>query len=317
MAPEIMADSLELEKSPLFEGDDLRWAGRRLGPEESFAYCRALTRAHAKSFYFSSFALPRRKKDAAYAVYAFCRFADDLLDEDLLKTEQGKAEARSKLRELLQARYGRADLGLPFTEAFRRTVSEYGIPAKLFEELIEGVCMDSGPVRIRNFDELHLYCYRVASVVGLMMSRIFGLKDERGAEQAIEMGMAMQLTNILRDVKEDFEKGRIYLPMDELKRFELGEGDLAAGRADERWKQFMKFQVERARAYYRRGEAGIPLLEPDGSRMTVALMSAVYAGILDEIERAGYDVFRGRLHVSFARKLFLAAKAWFELKSAA
>jgi len=312
-----MADSLDVTKAPLFEGDDLHWAGRRLGLEESFDYCRALTQAHAKSFFFSSIALPAQKKRAAYAVYAFCRFADDLLDEDLLKTAQARAEARARLRELLGVLYGRADLRLPFVEAFRRTVSEYQIPAKLFEELIEGVCMDAGPVQIQNFDDLHLYCYRVASVVGLMMSRIFGLTEERGAEQAIEMGVAMQLTNILRDVKEDFDKKRIYLPADELRRFGIAPEDLAVGCVDERWKKFMSFQIERARVYYRRGEAGIPLLAPDGSRMTVALMSTIYAGILDEIERADYNVFRGRVHVSFGRKLLLAARAWYKLKSGA
>jgi len=307
-----VADKLELDRAPLFEGDDLRWAGRRLDWEESFAYCRALTRAHARSFYFSSIVLPGHKKDAAYAVYAFCRFADDLLDEDLVP---GKTDSRARLRELLGALYGRGDMGLPFAPAFRRTVVEYKIPAKLFEELIEGVCMDTGPVRIRSFEELHLYCYRVASVVGLMMSPIFGLEDDRGKERAIEMGVAMQLTNILRDVKEDFDKDRIYLPADELRRFGLSEEDLGAGRIDECWRRFMKFQIERARKYYRSGESGIPLLAPDGSRLAVALMSTVYAGILDEIERADYDVFKGRVHVSFARKLGLAARAFLKCRA--
>lgn len=310
-----MADKLELDRAPLFAGDDLRWVGRRLDLEGSFAYCRALTRAHAKSFYFSSIALPVHKKDAAYAIYAFCRFADDLLDEDLPETEKRRAAVGEKLRRLLVALYGNSDLKLPFAPAFRRTVSEYKIPAKLFEELIEGVCMDIGPVRIRNFEELHLYCYRVASVVGLMMSPIFGLEDERGKERAIEMGVAMQLTNILRDVKEDLDKDRIYLPADELQRFGLTENDLRESRADDRWKTFMRFQVERARSSYRSGEMGIPLLAPDGSRLAVTLMSTVYAGILDEIERADCDVFKGRVHVSFARKLGLAARAFLKCRA--
>ncbi len=310
-----MADLLRFEKTPLFEGDDLQWAGRRLDLEKSFVYCRALTRAHARSFYFSSIALPAHKKDAAYAVYAFCRFADDLLDEDLLKTEEGQEASREKLRGLLGALYGSGDLNLPFAPAFRRTVSEYKIPAKLFEELIEGVCMDTGPVRIRDFEELYLYCYRVASVVGLIMSRIFGLEDERGNERAIEMGMAMQLTNILRDVKEDLEMDRIYLPAEELRRFGLSEESLRMGVADDSWRTFMRFQIERARLYYRSGETGIPLLAPDGSRLAVALMSTVYAGILDEIERAGCDVFKGRVHVSFSRKLRLAVRAFLKCRA--
>lgn len=310
-----MAESLDLPKSPLFEGDDLRWVGRRLDREESFAYCRALTRAHAKSFYFSSITLPAEKKDAAYAVYAFCRFADDLLDEDLLKTEEGRAAARAKLRKLLEALYGKEDLELPFAAAFRQTVDCYQIPSRHFEELIEGVCMDTGPVRIKNFEELHLYCYRVASVVGLMMSRIFGLENETGNDRAIEMGVAMQLTNILRDVKEDLEKDRIYLPADEMQQYGLSEESLKTGRADERWQEFMRFQIERARSYYCSGEAGIPLLAADGSRLTVALMSTVYAGILDEIERAGCDVFKGRVHVSFPRKVKLAFWAFLKCRA--
>jgi phytoene synthase len=304
-----MTDSLDVPKAPLYEGDDLRWAGRQLSLDESFAYCRALTRAHAKSFYFSSVALPRAKKDAAYAVYAFCRFADDLLDEP---PAAGKPPSKSRLRETLAGLYAGRALELPFARAFHETIARYGIDARLFEELIEGVCMDAGPVRIRNFEELHLYCYRVASVVGLMMSHIFGLKVEGGRDRAIEMGVAMQLTNILRDVREDLEMGRIYLPADELEQFGLSESTLRAGQADERWVEFMKFQVERARAYYCAGEAGIPLLEPDGSQFTVALMSTVYAGILDEIERVDYDVFRGRVHVGFGRKLKLAVWAYFK-----
>jgi phytoene synthase len=194
-------------------------------------------------------------------------------------------------------------------------VARYGIPQLLFEELIEGVCMDAGPVRIDNFDELHLYCYRVASVVGLMMSRIFGLKDPAGEERAIQMGVAMQLTNILRDVREDLQMNRIYLPAEELGRFGLTEEDLRLGKVTGSWHEFMKFQIERARRYYREGEKGIHFLAPDGSRMAVALMSRVYSGILSEIERANYDVFRGRVHVSLPRKLGLALQAWRDMRA--
>jgi len=296
---------------PLFPGDNLCWIGRPLNLEESFAYCRALTRFHAKSFYFSSAALPRHKKDAAYAVYAFCRFADDLLDEDRVRTGEEKKACRQKLRELLDALYQNEDVKLPFAPAFRETVLRYQIPSEYFIELIEGVCMDAGAVRIKTFEELHLYCYRVASVVGLMMSRIFGLKDEKtGCQRAIEMGIAMQLTNILRDVKEDMDKGRIYLPEDEMKRFGCSMEDLAKGVVGDCWRNFMKFQIERARSYYREGEKGISLLAPDGSRMAVCLMSTIYAGILDEVERVDYDVFKGRVYVSLVRKLLLALRAW-------
>ncbi len=272
----------------------------------SLAACRRLTRHHARSFYFSSHFLPRPRREAAYAIYAFCRHADDLLD---LPPAPSPEDPQRRLNDLLERLYRGAAREWAFNTAFHHAVTSYGIPRALFEELIEGVCSDRGRVRIRDFGQLEVYCHRVASVVGLMMARIFGLSDPSGEKPAADLGTAMQLTNILRDIAEDFRRDRIYLPSEEMARFGVSESDLREGRAPPSFVALMKFQVARARRYYRESEKGIPLLANDGSQFTVWAMRWIYAGILDEIEKADYDVFRRRARVRLPRKLALALKA--------
>lgn len=279
--------------------------------EQSKRYCRIQTRHHAKSFYFASIALPREKKDAAYAVYAFCRYADDVVDR------AGGDSAAALAR--LELEFDRMVAGQvhepPFAQAFGWAVERFGIEKEPFMELLEGVARDQGPVRIASWDELRDYCYHVASVVGLMMARIFELKDEAGRQRAVDLGIAMQLTNILRDIGEDLQMDRIYLPADELERFCIGPAELRAGKVDDKFKQLMEFQIARARDYYHRAEEGIGLLADDGSQYTVWLMRCIYAGILEEIEKAGYDVFTQRAATSFGRKLALAWAAWRSYRS--
>lgn len=276
------------------------------GLAASHRWCRSSTRHHAKSFFFASFPLPPQKRRAAYAVYAFCRHADDLVDEagpgaDLHGVIDDLGRAFDEI-----TTGGRRDL--PFAPAFAETVARYQLEKQPFQDLVKGVAMDLGPVRIANWPELREYCYHVASVVGLIMCPILGLRDPAGREQAIDLGIAMQLTNIIRDVAEDLDRDRIYLPADELAAAGLSEADLRAGRADERWRKFLNGQIKRAREYYRSGEQGIPLLEDDGSRLTVRLMSAIYGDILRAVECLGGDVFRTRARTSLPRKLFLAWK---------
>jgi phytoene synthase len=271
----------------------------------SFAACCRITRRHARSFYFASRALPAAKREAAYAVYAFCRHADDLLDERAGGTDAGRERFERHLDDLLRRLYDGTETALAFAPAFTATVRRFDIPMKPFRELVHGVCLDEQPIRIPDFAALHHYCYHVASVVGLIMARIFELRDPAAERHAIELGVAMQLTNILRDVREDWEKGRVYLPADELARFGVREADLAAHRVHAPFIALMKFQIERAREFYRRSEAGIPMLADDGSQFTVWLMRTIYAAILDEIERQGYDVFARRARVSLGRKLRL------------
>lgn len=274
----------------------------------SHAYCRRRARRNAKSFYFASIALPREKKRAAYAVYAFCRYADDLVD----KAGAGKGVDAALVRlgddfdEIMRQPVGR----LPFAPAFAWAVRRYGLEKTPFLLLLKGVAMDLGPVRIADWAALRDYCYHVASVVGLIMARIFELRDERGREHAIELGIAMQLTNIIRDVGEDFRLGRVYLPADELAAHGVTDDDLTRASASDPLKTLLGVQIARAREYYDRSEAGIPLLADDGSQLTVWLMRHVYAGILDEVEAIDYGVTQQRASTSFSRKLALAGRAW-------
>ncbi len=272
----------------------------------SHHWCRASTRHHAKSFFFASFPLPPHKRRAAYAVYAFCRHADDLVDEGGAETDlHGVIDELGRAFDEITTG-GRRDL--PFAPAFAETVARYQLKKQPFQDLVKGVAMDLGSVRIASWPELREYCYHVASVVGLIMCPILGLRDPAGRAQAIDLGIAMQLTNIIRDVAEDLERDRIYLPADELAAAGLSEADLCAGRVDARWRKFLGGQIERAREFYRSGERGIPLLEDDGSRLTVRLMSAIYGDILRAVERLEGDVFRTRARTSLPRKLALAWK---------
>ena len=276
--------------------------------EASHAYCHAQTRRHARSFYFASTALPKEKKRAAYAVYAFCRYADDLVDRAAGEGDVGAALAR------VSQSFDRMTAGElhdpPFAPAFAWAVRRYGIEKQPFLDLLKGVSMDLGPVRIADWPQLRDYCYHVASVVGLMMARIFELRDEAGQERAVDLGIAMQLTNILRDVGEDFGMGRVYLPADEMAAANVGAVSLALTSVTPELRALLRTQAARARDYYHRAEAGIPLLADDGSQFTVWLMRHVYAGILDEIEKLDYEVLRRRAKTSFSRKLVLAGRAW-------
>ncbi len=274
-----------------------------------------MTRHHAKTFYFASHVLPPQKRSDAYAVYAFCRYVDD--EVDLAADEESRARAIQKLKVLLNIAYspdtpvvGRENplRWLPaFTETFRRRA----IPKCYFEDLITGVEMDLGRVRLKDWPELDKYCYHVASVVGLIMVHVLTEPAPELLRPARDLGTAMQLTNILRDVGEDWQRDRVYLPADELERYGISEEDLANQRNDEMFRAMMRTQVDRARDYYRAAEPGILALPDDGSRFCARLMSTVYGAILDEIERADYQVFDRRARVSLPRKLWLAAGAYF------
>ncbi len=273
--------------------------------KDSLAVCQETTRHHATSFYFSSFPLSREKKCAAYAVYAFCRWVDDKIDEAPDPENIDPASVSAELDKLLSGQSA-----LPFAPAFAEVTRQYGIPRTFYDDLIKGCCMDLRPVIIETYEELEVYCYYVASVVGLIMSKIFGLKSLEGVDRAVEMGIAMQLTNILRDVREDFEIGRIYLPKEELARFGTGPECIAARRVgDPKWTAFMQFQVARAKETYAKAEPGLKLLAGDGSRLCARMMGRVYGGILDEIIRHDYDVLTERRYVPFTRKLRIALRA--------
>lgn len=281
--------------------------------ERAYRYCRQTTRVHAKSFYFCAHFLPREKRRAIYAVYALCRHVDDAVDAAGIRGERDAQAAVERWRAELDAVYEGGRAASPVLIAWRDMLARFQIKQELPLELMRGVLMDTQIKRYETWDELRVYCYRVASVVGLMSSEIFGYKEPRTLRYAEQLGLAMQLTNILRDVGEDARMGRIYLPQDELRRFGYAEEDLLRGKLTEPFFALMDFEIKRARALYREAEQGIPLLEPD-TRFTVLLAARLYARILDEIERNAYDVYTRRAHLSLTAKLRAAPSIWREAR---
>ena len=289
--------------------------------EKAYEYCEKITKTHAKSFYFAAKFLPKYKRRPIYALYALCRKVDDEVDEI---GENNEAEAikaverwQRKLKEIYEqkseVRSQKSETeNLVFT-AWRDLLQTHKIPKKLPLELMQGVLMDTQIKRYETFDELYVYCYRVASTVGLMSSEIFGYTEPKTLEYAEALGIAMQLTNILRDVKEDAAMGRIYLPQEDLRKFGVLEKQLLANEMNENFVEMMKFQMSRVRDYYCKSEKGIPLLEKD-TRFTVLLASRIYSKILDEIERQNYNVFTRRAHTTFSQKLRMIPKIWREAR---
>lgn len=266
---------------------------------------REYTRYYAKSFYFSSFVLPAVKRNSAYAVYAFCRFADNITDVSKYESVEYMQSKIEFLLHTLDEVYKQVETGSGFISDFAGTIRKYEIPKIYFQELVEGVSSDIYKKNYKTFEELDVYCYKVASVVGLIMSKIFGYGNEEALVHAVELGKAMQLTNILRDIADDFSLGRIYIPEEDLERFGYTEKDIENKVIDDRFVSLMKYQIERAKEYYARAEKGIPMITNDGSRYSVKMMSKIYAGILTEIEKDNYDIYSKRHFVSFRKKLIM------------
>lgn len=298
---------------------------------EGYARAKALTRRHSKSFFFSSIALFGARRRGAFALYAFCRRLDDVVDGDnagdgtvvapvqpVSALSERLAHARALVSSLYRPDAPVPTQGLPWHEselaAFRDTVTRFHVPERPLQELISGMEMDLTWQRYATFDELRLYCYRVAGVVGELMTPVLGYADERCLPYAVDLGVAMQLTNILRDVKEDLSRGRVYLPADELRAFGLSEHALLraaqGGLLPEGWRDFMQLQVARARALYERAQLGVPDLRGFGSQRLVRLMGAVYSGILDVIEARGFDVFSGRASLPTSGKVARALRVF-------
>lgn len=287
--------------------------------EAAFEYCRQVSWKHAKTFYFATHFLPAPKRRAVHAVYALCRYVDDIVDhcEDKLSrrslTKEKIISLINKWRSDLEACYAGAIIDHPIMIAWHETLKRYAIPKRLPLELIDGVCMDLKQNRYQTFDDLYPYCYKVASVVGLMTSEIFGYDSEQSLQHAIELGIAMQLTNILRDVGEDAQKGRIYLPLEDLRRFDVSEADILSGTMSDNFVNLMKFEIERARFYYAQSEKGIAMLSAD-SRLAVKVSHDNYSRILRRIEEIGYNVFKQRAFVSNAKKIALLPYLWLKAR---
>ncbi len=287
--------------------------------KSGYARAKGATRHHSKSFYFSSLALFGERRRGAFALYAFCRHLDDMVDGDAAAVSapasvaQRLAQARRAVASLYHVSGAVNPTDVPFHPdefaAFRDTVQRYRIPQAPFDALIDGMEMDLSIVRYANFAQLDLYCERVAGVVGAMMTPILGYADPAAMPYASDLGRAMQLTNILRDVAEDFGRGRIYLPQDELHEFGVTEDQLAAGRVTPQFVKLMRFQIERARQLYQRADRGIVMLNGFGAQSLVRIMSRVYGGILRAIEAQGYDVFSRRAYLSLWQKVRVSATA--------
>jgi phytoene synthase len=264
---------------------------------------------HSKTFYLTSSLLGGEVTSAARALYAFCRVSDDLIDQN---TDQDLHQ----LEQRLNAWKRRSLLDDPLPNdlvplAWAHARAKYGIPIDYAEQLLEGVAQDMFQTRYQTFDDLAHYCYGVASTVGLMTMYLIGYNGPEAIPYAIRMGVALQLTNILRDVGEDWQNGRIYLPQEELAAFGLSEADIARGQVTEQWREFMRFQINRTRQLYQDAMPGISLLNRKG-RFAIKASADLYQEILVKIEENDYDVFKRRAYLSNAGKINRLLGIWWQ-----
>ena len=285
--------------------------------DKAYDHCQRVAKEHAKNFYYASRTLPLRKRRAIYAAYAICRLWDDIADDDAPLSEKRRmfAETRRTLAETLtdpgeDGPNGNLWLHLPpeFI-ALADATSAFGIPAIYFDEILDGVESDLVKDRFSDFAELRDYCYKVASVVGLICIEVFGYDDPSAEGYAVDMGIALQLTNILRDLKEDAGRGRIYIPQDEMTQFGYSEEDFKNQVVNEQFRSLMDYQVNRARSYYERSRPLFDMVELE-SRTCLRVLHEAYAAILDRIEQSGFDVYSQRIGLSVSEKLLITARLW-------
>jgi phytoene synthase len=276
---------------------------RPMTPEE---YCQDKAASSGSSFYYSFLFLPASRRRAITALYAFCREVDDVVDE--CKDPQVAANKLVWWRQELDRLYA-GQPQHPVTQALQAVLPEFSLPQEQLLEIIDGMEMDLQQTRYLDFTALSLYCYRVASVVGLLAAEIFGYTDRQTLKYAHDLGMAFQLTNIIRDVGEDARRGRIYLPMDELKRFNVTVADILDARQSENFQKLMEFQIERAERYYAQALSQLPVVDRKAQRPGL-VMAAIYRALLEEIKRDGCQVLRQRTSLTPLRKLWLAWRTW-------
>lgn len=283
-------------------------SGPALTPlRDSYAWCRRLTRQTAHNFHFSFLTLPRDRYDAMCVLYAFMRLSDDLGDEPGRSAEQRRGEL-THWRQALRAAHGGVPAEHPLWPAFADICRRFALPLEALEAVLDGVERDLEPQPIVTFAELEQYCYCVAGAVGVCCIHLWGFRGEDAIPRAIDCGTALQLTNILRDLSEDAGLGRIYLPREDLHRFDYSEDDLRRGVCNDEFRELMRFQVDRARSYYRRAEELFPLVEPVG-RPILRTMLKIYGGLLHEIERRRFDVYHSRVRLPRWKKLWFAASS--------
>ncbi|MGO9440896.1 MAG: phytoene/squalene synthase family protein [Terriglobales bacterium] len=284
----------------------------------AYGVCRQITRSAARNFYYGFLVLPRERRDALSAVYAFMRHSDDLSDEPGLtrrEREDKLAEWRDALHRVAEGEHTDDPVLLAVADAQRR----FKIPLELFDRLVDGTAMDvtsqpGEPIRYQTFDDLRRYCYHVASVVGLICIKIFGYRDAAAEALAEQCGLAFQLTNIIRDVKEDAAMGRVYLPEEDLERFgrsaaELDPACLKNGFDDAGFRPVLEFEAERARELYRAAEQLLPLIDED-SRPALWVLVEIYRRLLEKIAARGYNVFGKKIRLSRREKLSVLARGF-------
>ena len=262
-----------------------------------------MARSRAKNFYYSFLLLSRQQRKAMCAIYAFMRYCDDLSDEP--GATRAAIECwRGELDAALEGRFS----SHPVWPAFHHTVRRFGIPHQYFRDMIDGVAGDLEPRRFATFDELYRYCYQVASVVGLTILHIFGFDTRSALPLAEKCGVAFQLTNILRDVREDAERDRVYLPAEGLERFGVDARDLAEGKRTDEFVDLMEFEAHRARAYYTEAEPLVDMVDPH-SRASLWALIEIYSRLLGRIEKTNYDVLSHRVELSGREKLRIIMRA--------
>jgi 15-cis-phytoene synthase len=268
-----------------------------------------LVSRRATSFYYSFLALPAERRDAIIAVWDFCRAVDDAVDEaEDVDGERALAGWREELGRLYEGQEPVTAEG----RGLRPFLQRFNLPRSAFEDLIDGVAMDLEHQRYETFEALKQYCLRVASAVGLICVEIFGYRDVRTRDYAVELGIALQLTNIVRDVGSDLERGRVYIPLEDLRRFGCREEDLRAGVVTESVRNLLRFQCERAMQYYQQAEATLPKRDARGL-IPAQIMAAIYLQLLRAIKRADYDVFSRRIRVPRPLQALVAAFTWLRI----
>ncbi|HAV76455.1 MAG TPA: squalene synthase [Anaerolineae bacterium] len=284
------------------------WAGDA-ALRKAYNLAEKITARQSKSFHFASSLLPEEKRLAVRALYAFCRTVDDIVDTSTDDTRESQLDYWRGMVE--HASFLDGDL---VAAAWADTLSRYQIPRHYALQLIDGVNRDLTQSRYQTFEELATYCYGVASTVGLMSMYIIGFNSNKAVPYAIKLGVALQMTNILRDVGEDFQNGRLYLPREELAYYGIREQDIVEGHVTDNWRQFMKFQIERTRQLYEDSWEGVKMLEREG-QFAIGAASVFYQGILDEIEKNDYDVFTQRANLSALSKLRKVPALWLKIKA--
>lgn len=267
-------------------------------------YCENKASQSGSSFYYSFLSLPDRKRDAIIALYAYCREVDDIVDQ--VAEPHIKAAKIAWWRDEIEQLFS-ATPQHPITKALQPFINEFQLPKEHFLDILDGMEMDLHKKRFNNFGELQQYCYRVASVVGLLSARIFGYTNQKTLQYANDLGMAFQLTNIIRDVFEDLNRDRLYLPIDEMEQFGVLENDLRLQKQSSAFKALMHFQAERARRYYQQAIEQLPEEDRYNQRAGI-IMAAIYRNLLDEIVHDDFRVLKHRIALTPIRKLWIAWK---------